>query len=272
MALKLEGIESAKKNNLIPGKPDFNYFKEAMKKDLVLEGKAIMTYLDEKLGTNVLVLDLGGIKGIIKKDEIDCERSVRSLVEFVGRKVWFMVIGVDDDEKIVICSRKKAQEKMREENYKEIAEGKEVQGIVRNFITYGTFIDLGGITAMLKNYDFSEDGTPANEVLKINDLIDVRIKRIDKTEDKDKIFVELVKKYVSPTIRNTTKLEKDQVVLGRVKRIYGNKAFINVLPGRDALAEVPPTGNIFEGAEVKIRITVVDVRDGKDILRGKIIV
>lgn len=266
MDLRLEGY-SGQQQKRFERPPGISFYENAMKTGEILEGQVVIVEHSENLNTDVLILDLYGIKGIIPRSEVDAEREWKSLVGFVGRKVWFKVKGVDRQNQIVACSRKDAQLEMREKTLAELKEGLEVKGLIRGFTSYGAFVELGGVTGFMRNIDFSEDGTPANEVLELDDLITVKVLKIN--ADKSRIYVEMVPKYKAPSIRDWDQFRPNQVVSGVVRNIEPWGVYVNIAPGLDALGPIPPTGDLNIGAKVAFRITQVNPE--KKRVRGKVV-
>lgn len=264
--LRLEGYEGQEEKKL-GNVPDINYYEEARKTGEILESTVTIVEYCENLKTDILVLDLCGIKGVVPRSEIDADREWKSLVGFIGRKIWFKVRGVDFKNKIVACSRKDAQLAMKEKTLAELEEGKVVKGLVRNFTSYGAIVELGGVTGFMKNSDFSKDGTPSNEVLEIDDLLNFKIKKMNK--DRTKVYLEAVPKHETPSIRNWDQFKPNQVVSGVIKNIEPWGVYVNIAPGLDALGPIPPTGEIHEGAKVGFRI--LQVKPEKNRVRGKVV-
>ena len=63
----------------------------------------------------------------------------------------------------------------------ELAEGQTRQGTVRSVMDYGAFIDLGGVDGLLHVSEMSyRRGTKPSEIVKVGDLVDVKIIKLDK--------------------------------------------------------------------------------------------
>ena len=205
-------------------------------------------------------------RGIIKKEDVDYEVEWNSLVGFIGRKVYFMVTEVDEENDIVYCSRKLAQEKMAPDVIERMATGEPINATISGLVNYGAYMEIDGIYAMLKNSDFSDDHVPVRDVHKVGDTIQVRFKSVSES---DRVSVESVDKYILESVLKFDSFERDQVVLGKVNGVKSWGAYVTIAPGLDALCPIPETGEIEEGTKVSFRI--MQVREDEKRIRGKIL-
>jgi small subunit ribosomal protein S1 len=247
-------------------KQQFAQFEKAMKEKKVLKGLVKVVQRDQELDTDVLVLDLNGVKGIIVRDEVDLEVNWKSLVGFLGRDVSFVVKEIDNDKGVLICSRKDAQEILKESIIERLREGEVFKAQVINILRYGAYVEIEGVTGLLKNVDFAEDYTSIGEVCKIGDIVNVKLRKISTN---NRLIFEAVEKYKNPTIMEFNMFERDQVVLGVVRNVKPFGVYVCIAPGIDALCPIPGTGEIEEGMKVSFRIT--QVRDDEKRVRGKIV-
>lgn len=240
--------------------------KKIMDEKRVLNGVVRMVKYDEELETDILLIDLGNVKGIIKREEVDMDVEWKSLVGFIGREVDFIIKEVDEENDRVFLSRKDAQEILRPAVMEELESGEVINAKVVNILPYGAYLEYKGASGLLKNVDFSRDHTAVEDILNLGDIINVKLKNVS---DNGKIFFEVVEKYSNPTIIDFDIFERNQVVLGTIKNIKPFGAFINIAPGLDALCPIPTTREIEEGMKVAVRITKVDKE--KERVRGKIV-
>lgn len=241
-------------------------YEKAMENKEILKGVVKVVQHDDELDTDVLILDLDGVKGYVVRDEVDAEVQWKSLVGFLGREINFMVKEVDRDRGVVICSRKDAQIEKKEEIVERLREGEVFKAQVINVLKYGAYVEIEGVTGLLKNVDFAEDYTTVGEVLKVGDFVNVKLKKISSN---NRLIFEAVEKYKNPTIMNFDMFKRDQVVLGVVRNVKPWGAYVCIAPGLDALCPVPGTGEIEEGMKVSFRITQVKPEEQR--VRGKIV-
>ena len=239
---------------------------KAMEDKKILRGLVVLTQYNEELDTEMLLMDLEGIKGIITREEVDYQMEWKSLVRFVGQEIYFTVKEVDEENNIVYCSRKEAQELMEEEIIERLKNGEIFEATITGIVRYGAYVDINGIYALLRNVDFSDDHVKVGDVLKVGDKIKVKLQNVSENK---RLRVEAVEKYELKTVMNFDAFERDQVVLGVVNGIKPWGAYVTIAPGLDALCPIPLIGEIEEETKVSFRIT--QVQKDKERVRGKIV-
>jgi len=241
-------------------------YKKAMKEGAILKSVVKIVQHEPTLDKDVLILDLEGIKGIIVREEVDAEHNWKSLVGFVGREVSFIIKEIDEEKGIIFCSRKEAQEKIKQEITQRLMDGEVFPAQIINILNYGAYVEIEGVTGLLKNSDFAEDYTTIKDVLKIGDKVNVKLKKVSAN---NKFIFEAVEKYKNPTILNFDMFERNQVILGVIRNVKPWGCYVCIAPNLDALCPIPPTMEIEENMKVSIRITQVDKENKR--VRGKIL-
>lgn len=245
---------------------NLSLYQKALQEKQVLKGLVKVVQYDQDLGTDVLILDLDGVKAVIKREDVDLEVEWKSLVGFLGREVNFTVVGIDQEKDLLVCSRKDAQAVKKQEIVERLTEGEVFNAQIINILKYGAYVEIEGVTGLLKNVDFADDYTTISEVLKVGDKVNVKLKKISSN---DRLIFEAIEKFKNPTIMEFQMFERDQVVLGVVRNVKPWGAYVCIAPGLDALCPIPGTGEIEEGMKVSFRIT--QVRDDEERVRGKIV-
>jgi len=200
----------------------------------------------------------GGEKCVIFSSEADSDNPNPYLMNLMGRRVPFVIQGVDEENGWLVCSRKAAQNLLKTTILQGLASGKVYEGEVVGFSRYGGYIEVCGVTGHIRNSDFSEDHSDIREYLKLGDKIEVKCKEI---RPEGYIFWEVVSK-----MRRTKPIEHDfevdTVVLGTVVRIASFKestgVFVNLKLGIDALCSMPRELEIEEGSRVAVKIESVN--------------
>lgn len=241
-------------------------YKKAMEKKEILKGMVKMVQPSEEYKSDILVLDLDGVVGIVLREDVDLDLEHKSLVGFLGREINFVIKSIDTNKNTLFCSRKEAQAIQKEEIVGKLQEGEVFNGQIVNILKYGAYVEIQGVTGLLKNVDFAEDYTTIGEVLKVGSNINVKLKKISAN---NKLIFQAVEKYKNPTIMNISAFEADQVVLGVVRNVKPWGIYVCIAPGLDALCPIPGTGEIEEGMKVCFRITQVKSEEGR--VRGKIV-
>ena len=154
------------------------FYKRAMENKEILKGTVIRTQIDEELGSPIIEMDLDGMRGIIKKEDLDYQVEWDSLVSFVGMEIRYIVKDIDIENRIIYCSRKEAQEMVEKDVLEKLQAGEVFNATVTGLVKYGAYVEINGIYALLKNSDFSENHVRVKDVLHIGDSINIKLKKI----------------------------------------------------------------------------------------------
>lgn len=216
----------------------------------------------------------GGYVGRIYIDESDDEMHRRSLMPLLNQVIPFVIIGVDAEHSMVICSRKRAQQQLKRNMAQAIADKKVFTAKIVKFMPFGAFVDINGVSGVLRTTDFSTDHSEIPEYYSIGD--NIRVICSDISENGRMSFrAEKMHERQQPL---TYDIEKDQVVLGEIRSIRsfdrGPVAFVHIATGLDCLCPMPNEIEIERGENAAVRI--VEVRKSDDekkppFVRGRII-
>lgn len=258
-------------------------FKELMEKGTILQGRVKLVQFDKTLNSDILLLDLNGVKAIIKKEDFDVKVTKQSLVPFVGAVLKFVIIDITEDGTL-LCSRKLVKELERDVLIEKMEESKKAEeegrtedvevfeGKIVNIQKFGAYLNVKGTTVVLKNIDFSIDYTSVADLHKVGDVVKVKLNRVTSTK---KILVEAVEKYCNPTSVDFSTFSSEQVVLGRIRTIKPWGCYVCIAPNLDALAPVPDLTDyeVEEGMSVLFKIKqVIPATEGVEgRVRGKIL-
>src|SRR5262249_419727 len=133
---------------------------------------------------------------------------------------------------------------------------------------YGAFVDLGGVDGLLhvSEMSFKRGRQNANEFVKIGDVIDVKITRIDKETGKLSLSLKQAR-GVDPWADAATKYAPGTTIRGRVVKGEWFGAFIEVEEGMEGLLPVSemsyqrirhPSDLVKEGDTVKLVVLTLD--------------
>lgn len=241
-------------------------YQKAMEDKAILKGMVRLVKFEETVNDDALILDLDGVKGVVAKVDVDSKLKLKSLVNFVGREVSFVVTKIDREHQQILCSRALAQNVTDENIMARLNDGEAFQAQIINILKYGAYVEIDGVTGLLKNVDFAEDYTTIEEMMSVGDKITVKLKKFS---ENGRLIFEAVNKYKNPTIMDLDMFEKNQVVLGVVRSIKPWGVFVQIAPNLDALCSMPSTGEIEEDMKVSFKITKV-IKEQKKV-RGKIL-
>ena len=168
-------------------------------------------------------------------------RDAAELEKLVGEEIRCRIIKLDvADEDVVVDRRAVAEEEERsvkERRYRELREGDTVQGTVRSLATYGAFIDIGGVDALLHVSDISwSRATQPADVLTVGQSIEAKVLKID--PEKQRISIGTKQLQPHPWDAIAQKFTVGQRVRGTVTRVVEFGAFVELEPGVEGLIHV----------------------------------
>jgi 4-hydroxy-3-methylbut-2-enyl diphosphate reductase len=159
------------------------------------------------------------------------------------------------------------ERKLAERSFWETAEvGQVFQGKVKSLVSYGAFVDIGGLDGMvhISELSWSRVKEPS-EVLKVGDDAEVYIKSLD--PEKKKISLGYRKAEDNPWEVLRTQYPVGSAVAATVVSFTSFGAFARVLPGVDGLIHISQIANrrvekpqeeLSIGQEVQVKIVGID--------------
>ncbi len=178
---------------------------------------------------------------------------------------------IGDRKQLVVAEKKQAQEEL----FSRIHVGDAVEGVVKNITSFGAFIDLGGIDGLLHISEMSWGRVEnPHKNFHVGDQLRVMIKDIKD----DKIALSLKFPDENPWIEASEKFATGSIVKGRVARMTDFGAFVELLPGVDALLHVSqisrqhvdkPSDVLRIGQEIEAKVVDFNADDRKISLSMK---
>jgi small subunit ribosomal protein S1 len=224
-------------------------------------------------GTNKggLELDVKGMRAFMPAGQVDVYH-VPDLTQFVGQKLTAEVMQFEAAGRNLVLSRRNVLEREREEQKKklmeELAEGQIRRGTVRSVMDFGAFVDLGGVDGLLhvSELTFKRGRHNAGEFVKIGDVLDVKVTRIDCETGKLSLSLRQAR-GIDPWSDAGVKYAVGTTVTGRVSKVEAFGAFIEVEEGLEGLLPVSemswnrirhPSDVVKEGDTVGLVVLSVD--------------
>lgn len=225
---------------------------DALKEEKILESKALMC--DSK---HNLVVNLGGIKGIIPREEGAIgirEGKVRdiAIISRVNKPVCFMVtdfINGENGEITAILSRRKAQERCSEEYLSNLFPGDIIDARITHIEPFGAFADIGcGIVSLLPidSISISRIDHPKERF-----TVSMDIKAIVKIKEKDRITLSH-KELLGTWKENAARFKACETVLGTIRSVENYGIFVELTPNLAGLAEIKE--NVYPGQQASLFI------------------
>ncbi len=181
-----------------------------------------------------------GVRAFLPGSQIDV-RPVRNLDALKGQELRMRVIKVNKKRGNIVLSRKVLLEEENAEKKKEtlanMAEGKVMQGVVKNLTDYGAFIDLGGIDGLLHVTDMSWGRAQhPSEIFKVNDEVEIIVLKFDPSTERVSLGYKQL--HADPWASVTERYPVGQRLSGKVVSLTDYGAFVELEPGVEGLIHV----------------------------------
>lgn len=210
--------------------------KEAFQEERPIEGKVsrvVKGGFEISLG--------GGNRGFNPISKMDLFR-VEDPDKYVGLKSHFYIERLYSDNRVnIILSRRRWLEeevdKKRNEFFANTKEGDVVEGTVKSFTSFGSFVDLGGFDGLLHINDMSwgHVARPKDHVKK-GEVLQLKVTRLD--EENKKINLSLKDMTENPWETFTDRFQLHDVIKGKVTKLTDFGAFIELENGIEGLAHI----------------------------------
>ena len=136
------------------------------------------------------------------------------------------------DRKQILVARKQA---MQKELFERIHIGDTVEGVVKNVTDFGAFIDLGGVDGLVNISEMSWGRVDnPKKLFHVGETVKVLVKDVHDT----KIALSLKFPETNPWLHAAEDYAVGNVVTGKVARMTDFGAFVELVPGVDALLHV----------------------------------
>ena len=187
-----------------------------------------------------MIVEVFGIEAFLPGSQIDV-KPIRDYDEYVGKKMEFKVLKVNEAFRNVVVSHKALIEADIEEQKKEIMskleKGQVLEGVVKNTTSYGVFIDLGGVDGLIHITDLSWGRiSHPEEIVTLDEKINVVI--LDFDEGKKRIQLGLKQLSKHPWDSLDENLKVGDKVKGKVVVVADYGVFVEIQPGIEALLHV----------------------------------
>jgi small subunit ribosomal protein S1 len=184
-------------------------------------------------------VDIDGLRAFAPGSHLDL-RPGADLRHLIGRRLNFLVTQYGKRGRDVVLSRRpmleveaKAQRTMALER---VQVGAVVPGVVKNVVSFGAFLDIGGVEGLVTLQEMSHNrGDTPHDVFRVGDTVDVRIIRMD---EKGKIWLSRKSAIPDPWDEAIKKYSVGSRHPGKVVRIQPFGAFVELEPGIDGLIHV----------------------------------
>lgn len=244
----------------VEGRQKWEMLESALHDGTVLSGTV------KEASASGLVVDLGGgVEAFMPGSMVDV-RFIPDFREFVNTEIKFKVMELRRDRGKVLVSRKQVLEEeaavRKEQILNALQVGQILRGTVRRLTNFGAFVDVGGIDGLVhvSEISWSRVEHPA-EALKVGEEIEVKV--IELIPERERIGLSVRQAQPDPWTEVARKFKAGDVAEGRVTRLAGFGAFVELIPGVEGLVHISqmaahhvkqPSEVAKEGQEVKVKI------------------
>ena len=259
-----DGIQLSRGMRLQGSQGALDAVEEAWSSEVPIEGRVAGT---NKGGFDV---EIGNVKAFCPISQIDL-RYCEEPDKFVGLKDLFRVTQFAEGGHRIVVSRRavlqQAAEARAEELRDRLVEGEELEGTVTKLMSFGAFVDIGGIEGMVHISQLTRRRveSPA-EVVEVGQQVRVQVVKMEETEKGLRIGLSMKALEADPWDAGLPFQEGD-VLPGTVARLQPFGAFVELIPGVDGLVHISeiswerisvPGAVLNEGQEVQVRVLGID--------------
>ncbi|MBQ2765646.1 MAG: S1 RNA-binding domain-containing protein, partial [Clostridia bacterium] len=244
---------------------------------VVVDASAAGAVLDAK----IIEVVKGGVIGLCDGVRVFIPASQSGLPKdadlhaLQGETKKVKIIDINEQRKRVVASirivEREANKAKRDAFWAQVEEGQQYRGEVKSLMSYGAFVDLGGVDGMVHSTELSWRRIKhPSEVVNIGDVIDVTVKAVDK--EAKRISLTYKAPDQDPWKIFTEKYAEGDVATVKVVSLMDFGAFAEVVPGADGLIHVSqislekinkPADVLKVGDEVEAKITKIDLENHK---------
>ncbi|MFH0976152.1 MAG: S1 RNA-binding domain-containing protein [Spirochaetota bacterium] len=210
---------------------------------------------------------IGNLRAFCPYSQMGLEREAPE--KFIGQKASFRITELDEKGRNIVLSNKEILEEGRKAAAKSLQEslkeGMRIKGTIKSVQSYGAFVDIGGVRALLPVSEISRGRIEdINSVLKPGQEIEAAILKLDWNNDKISISMKAI--LPDPWEEVPGKYKEGDRFTGKVARLTNFGAFITLEPGVDGLIHISELGR---GKRIKHPAEVIKEGDMLEVVIEK---
>ena len=216
-----------------------------------------------------LECEVSKLRGFMPISQIALYR-VDDIEKFVGEKMTCVVIEANPDKRNLVLSHRAVLEREREEQkeklLEELAAGQTREGVVRQILDFGAFVDLGGVDGLIPIGQMSwERIKHPSELLEEGQNVTVHVERVD--AQTGKISLSYRESWENPWDEAEGKYPLKKTFSGTVTKLMEFGAFVKLEAGIEGLIHISELAHhrvvrvgdiVSEGQEVEVQVLSVD--------------
>jgi small subunit ribosomal protein S1 len=185
-------------------------------------------------------VDIDLVRAFLPGSLVDV-RPVRDPVALEGSTLEFKVIKLDRKRNNVVVSRRAVVEEEfsaeRDSLLKNLQEGVELTGVVKNLTDYGAFVDLGGIDGLLHITDMAWKRVKhPSEVVQVGQELNVKVLKFDR--ERNRVSLGLKQLGADPWEDLARRYPPNTRLFGKVTNIADYGCFVEIEEGVEGLVHV----------------------------------
>ena len=190
--------------------------------------------------TGGLECKVGNLPAFLPISQIDIVR-VENPEQYVNEMWRCVITDVNPARRNIVVSRRKLIEQenkaKQEELMAELEAGQVREGVVRNMIDQGVFVELGGVDGFIpvSQLSWGRVNHP-KDVVQLGDRIKVTVTRVDR--EKNRISLSFKDSAADPWNQVHDKLAVGDQTRGKVTRVADFGAFVEIFPGVEGLVHI----------------------------------
>lgn len=215
-------------------------------------------------------VDIGLVKAFLPGSLVDV-KPVKDNIDLEGKELEFKIIKVDQKRNNVVVSRRSVLELDNTEERKALIEnlqdGQIINGVVKNLVDYGAFVDLGGLDGLLHITDMAWKRVKhPSEIVSVGQEIAVKVLKFDK--EKPRVSLGLKQLQSDPWYEVIKEYPIGTKLIGKVTNLADYGCFVEIENGVEGLVYVSeidwtnknihPSKVVQLGSEVEVMVIEID--------------
>jgi small subunit ribosomal protein S1 len=215
-------------------------------------------------------VEIDNVRAFLPGSLVDV-RPIRDPASLEGKQLDFKVMKLDQRRNNVVVSRRAVVENEfsaeREALLKDLHEGGNAKGIIKNLTDYGAFVDLGGIDGLLHITDMAWKRVKhPSEIVEVGQEIDVKVLKFDR--EKQRVSLGMKQLGEDPWHELARRYPQDTRMFGKVTNIADYGCFVEIEDGVEGLVHVSemdwtnknvnPSRVVQVGEEVEVMVIEID--------------
>lgn len=213
-------------------------------------------------------ITIGTTRAFCPFSQIGLERE--DPVKYIGKKFNFKITEIGENGRNIILSNRiilEDERKLKVNALKgSLKQGLRVKGTIKSIQNFGSFVDLGGIQALIPISEISRGRVEnIHDYLKVGQEIEAVILNLE--WEKEKITLSIKETLQDPWKEADKKYAEGSKHPGKIARITNFGAFVTLEPGLDGLLHISDFG---DGSKIKHPREVVKEGDSLEVIIGQL--